>query len=525
LYRPEDDQVVKYLNDDGQSIEPEWYLPIIPMVLVNGGEGIGTGWSTFIPNYNPSEVSLNIRNLLDGKAVTKMHPWYKGFKGSIEVIGEDKYRITGLWRVVDDCTLEINELPVGTWTQSYKEYLESLLNGDDKSQPFIKEYREYHTETFVRFIVTLPAENMGVLLDNDGIEKKFKLSTTITTSNLVCFDANGRIKRFASPEKIIEDFYDVRLEYYQKRKDGLTEQLNQEWSRLDNRCRFITEIVNGTLTVHKRKKVDIVSDLRKRGYSTFKNELEVNEGENGDDAVTGSVTDYDYLLSMPIYSLTMERVNLLNAEKEAKEAELNALLKKTAKDLWREDLDAFEEKWNEHHSTLNVQSSGPSSVKKAPGARKQQANSTTSTTVATTKKPAAKKTKVTEAAPPKPAATLSSNSTKTQSTLDMFSKPITQIENFDDLPLAERISKMLAARMNQSTTTTATTSAPNVKVVAPPVVPPKKIQQFAAKDAAAKPKAIRAKRPAKSTLTISSSEGEEEESYVVEDEDESEYSE
>lgn len=218
LYRPEDDALLKYLNDDGQSIEPEWYAPILPAVLINGGEGIGTGWSTSIPNYNPMDLIAGVRALMDGHAtLPRLHPWYAGFRGTVETLGEDRYRVSGVWRKIDDQTLEITELPVGTWTQSYKEMLETMVTGTEKTPAMIRDYREYHTDTTVRFVVNLTTEQMQAA-ESEGIEKRFKLVTSLSVGNLVCFDPAGRIKRFASPERILEDFYTLRLGLYQKRK-------------------------------------------------------------------------------------------------------------------------------------------------------------------------------------------------------------------------------------------------------------------------------------------------------------------
>jgi DNA topoisomerase-2 len=66
IFNQHDDAILKYLTDDNQKIEPEWYIPILPMVLVNGADGIGTGWMTKIPNYNPREiVEVSFSNFLD----------------------------------------------------------------------------------------------------------------------------------------------------------------------------------------------------------------------------------------------------------------------------------------------------------------------------------------------------------------------------------------------------------------------------------------------------------------------------
>jgi DNA topoisomerase-2 len=127
IYHPLDDSLVAYRSEEGMNIEPDFYVPILPMVLVNGSEGIGTGWSSFVFNYNPSDIVANLVRKIDGGEFVDMTPWYRGFKGTIEHVGEHKYSITGAYEIVDETTMIITELPIGMWTQTYKEFLEELL--------------------------------------------------------------------------------------------------------------------------------------------------------------------------------------------------------------------------------------------------------------------------------------------------------------------------------------------------------------------------------------------------------------
>lgn len=337
LFHPEDDPLLKYLNDDGQSIEPEWYIPIIPMVMVNGSEGIGTGWSSYIPNFSPRDIVINLLRKLDGEPFLPMHPWYRGFKGTLEQISTDKYRVHGKITKIDNVTVHITELPIGTWTQTYKEFLETLISSGEKTPAFIRDYKEYHTDTSVHFVVKLSEENMRIAED-EGLDKKFRISTTISLANMVCFDHNFSIRKYSSPEEILEEFYELRLGFYQKRKEYLTEKLTTEWSKLDNKVRFITEIIDGELVIHKKKKELIISELKARQFKAF--------SEKSEDSLEDNANMYDYLLSMPLWSLTFERVEKLNNEKKLKEEELNKLLVLTPRELWRIDLRALLDQLN-----------------------------------------------------------------------------------------------------------------------------------------------------------------------------------
>lgn len=156
IFNENDDAVLNFLEEEGQSIEPDFYLPIIPMVLVNGAEGIGTGWSTSIPQFNVREIIENLRRLMQNQEPKPMKPWYKGYQGSIEKV-QDKaqYIITGNFEIIDDTQLEITELPIGKWTRDYKEMLEEMAQ-DEKAGKIVENIREYHQQNRVHFIVDVP---------------------------------------------------------------------------------------------------------------------------------------------------------------------------------------------------------------------------------------------------------------------------------------------------------------------------------------------------------------------------------
>ncbi len=217
LFHPHDEPILNYQIEDDMGIEPEYYLPVLPLVLVNGADGIGTGWSTNIPNYNPVEIVENLRRKMHDEPIERMNPWYRGFKGTIERIADDKYKCAGVIKKVDDTTVEITELPLKKWTQDYKEMLEEWVTGTEKIPATIKDYKEYHTDTTVHFIVTM-SENEMRKAEAEGLEKYFRLAGSISTGNMVCFDLHGKIRKYTSAEEILDDFYPKRLEYYSLRK-------------------------------------------------------------------------------------------------------------------------------------------------------------------------------------------------------------------------------------------------------------------------------------------------------------------
>ncbi|XP_047341634.1 DNA topoisomerase 2 [Impatiens glandulifera] len=363
LFREEDGILLDYLNEDGQMIEPIWYIPIIPTVLVNGSEGIGTGWSSYVPNYNPRDIVANVKRLLNGEDMVPMDPWYKGFRGTIEKTSTketgDTYTVSGIIEEVNETTLKITELPIRRWTQDYKEFLESNMTGNDKiKEPFIKDYREHNDDTTVHFEVILSEENLAMAMQ-EGLLKKFKLTTTISTSNMHLFDRNGVIKKYENPEQIIEDFFHVRLEFYVKRKKVLIDNLELDLLRLDNKVRFILGVVRGEIIVSNRKTKELVLELKQKGFTPFPKKsnndesrevIETDETEESLDAVDINdvkIGDYDYLLSLTIGTLTLEKVQKLCSERDKLTNHLEEYRKTSPEGLWKNDLDALEKMLSE----------------------------------------------------------------------------------------------------------------------------------------------------------------------------------
>ncbi|KAA1475411.1 type II DNA topoisomerase [Dentipellis sp. KUC8613] len=355
IFHPADDPLLTYLKEDNDQIEPEWYMPVLPLVLINGAEGIGTGWSTSIPSYNPADIVANIRRLMVGEEQVPMLPWWRGFKGTIKKTGDHKYDVTGVAKKINDTTVEITELPIHKWTQTFKGELEGLIG--EKGDGVVKDYKEHSDNVNVHFVVNMAAKDLEKA-EEQGLAEFFKLTTKLSTSNMICFDYDGKIKKYSSPEEIIEDFYPRRLAYYQKRKDFLANELQNHFEKLSNQARFVQMIVDRKLVVSNRKKADIVAELRKNDFRPFpkvskakaagETEDVVDADPEEEEATTGASSDYDYLLGMAIWSLTREKIEKLKAQAAEKEQELLTLLELTPIRIWNTDLDNFLAEWERH---------------------------------------------------------------------------------------------------------------------------------------------------------------------------------
>ncbi|XP_051858791.1 DNA topoisomerase 2 isoform X2 [Drosophila albomicans] len=392
IFHPLDDPLMQYQVDDGQKIEPTWYIPIIPMVLVNGAEGIGTGWSTKIANYNPREIIENLRRMINGEPQTTMIPWYKNFKGTMESVGDNRFCHSGNIQILPDNRIEITELPVGVWTQTYKEnVLEALSNGTEKVKAVISEYREYHTDTTVRFVISFNAGEFERLrAEEGGFHRVFKLCSSISLNQMHAFDENNCLRRFPSPKEIMEEFFKLRLEYYNRRKDYLVGQLTAQSDRLSDQARFILEKCEKKLVVENKQRKAMIDELIKRGYRPdpvkewqrrIKIEDEAEPEDDGDEeeqALSSSskakvkkevdpekafqklteVKKFDYLLGMSMWMLTEERKNELLKQRDNKLEELDNLIKKTPQMLWMTDLDMLHQKLDEVEEKERLEEQG-----------------------------------------------------------------------------------------------------------------------------------------------------------------------
>ena len=339
LFNKEDSNVLEYMDDDGFPVEPVTYVPILPMILVNGAEGIGTGWSTNIPSYNPEDIIKNIRLKLDGKEMTNMIPWYRGFKGTIEKLNENSYLTRGIYHIEGDSKAVITELPVKSWTDKYKESLENMIietGKDSKKTQFLRNYNSYCSDTKIHFELIFPKEKLISLTDNleqndDGqnkFEKALKLTSKINTSNMVLFDSNGFLKRYNSPLEIIDEYFIVRMEYYHKRKEYQLKSLEAELTIVNARVKFIEEFINGTIKISNMNKKDILEQLETKKYHM------VDES-------------FDYLIKMPIYNLTKEKIEELKKNRDIKVEDYTNLKDMDVKDIYLNELKDFEKCYKE----------------------------------------------------------------------------------------------------------------------------------------------------------------------------------
>jgi DNA topoisomerase-2 len=340
IFPQEDGPILEYLNDDGLSVEPVYYAPIIPMILVNGSKGIGTGFSTDIMCYNPLQIIEYVQNKLRYiEDDIDFLPYYEGFKGQITKISDDKFLIRGKYEKVAQDKIRVTELPVGYWTEDFKEHIEYWCNpGEDKDKnkipAIIKDYEDMSKDTDVDFTITFVKGKLEELENAkgdhgcNGLEKMLKLYTTNSTTNMHLFDANDTLQKYEKVTDIIDSYYDVRLKMYQTRKDNMIESLERELMMLTNKAKYIQENLDGTIDLRKKKKEQVVEMLQTKGYDI------IDDDE-----------DYKYLVKMPMDSVAEENVERLNKEHGNKAVELETIKSTSINKMWLDELEKLSQEY------------------------------------------------------------------------------------------------------------------------------------------------------------------------------------
>jgi DNA gyrase/topoisomerase IV subunit B len=383
IFKKEDASLLKHVDDDGELVEPEYYLPVVPLLAMNGSVGIGTGYSTDIPPHKPDDIICLLRHRLlgsvDNLAGRPLDPWWFGFKG-VTVRTDDQTWVTkGLYEF-DDAkkTITITELPVGTWTKDYKEFLDTLCESDDKKtrevkkeakkadkaetesncsrgsrhgkeevEPIgIKGFDDLYNDVDVKFVLYFTDDGYeNAKDDKEKFEKKFKLTSSWKTTNMTCFDADFAIVKYKTIGDMLEAFVEKRLPLYEARRDNLLNILRVQMEELDAKRRFIQAILDGRLELQKKSDEEIVAGLKACNIPPLSNRDKPDEYDS-----------YDYCVRMRIDRVKQAAVIELDRQLAEKRAEMEHLEAETGRSLWLSDLDDLEVAWKQY-SQIRVEES------------------------------------------------------------------------------------------------------------------------------------------------------------------------
>ena len=313
IFRPEDDVILNYKVDEGVQVEPDTYYPIIPMILVNGAVGIGTGFSTNVPMYNPLDLVEAVLNFISGKKVPLMKPWFRNWTGLVGEDGKGSFLSKGRVKKVKAGSFVIEELPVYRWTEEYKIFLESLV-----SDGVLKSMKSQYTDTDVRFEITLsPTTDV----DESTLERILQLTSNrnLSTSNIHLFSTDGRITKFGSVNDVLDVWLTERLQKYGERKQRVMQSMNERLITLSAKARFIREVVDGQIEVMGVKAAVLEQKLKQKKFP------QVDKS-------------YKYLLKLPIQQLTLEKMEKLLEEEENLRSQLAELSTTPSADIWKREI-------------------------------------------------------------------------------------------------------------------------------------------------------------------------------------------
>jgi len=301
--------------EEGEKIEPAFFLPIVPTVILNGTSGIAVGFATNILNRNPKDVVDACISTLNNKKMKVLAPWIQEFKGTFtrDLENPKTWKIKGQYQIINTTTIKITAIPPNYTYERYEEILNLL-----QEKGIITSYDDNSSET-IEYILKFRRSVLNSLVSSEGkLERALRLNTQ-ETENLTTLDENGKLKIFDKAEDIVKHFVGVRLGWYQTRKDYLIDKTEKQLSLVTNKARFIKDIIDGKLKINNVPKKTIILYLETADY----------------DAVHGS---YDYLLSMAIHSLTKERYEKLLLEKEGCIIALKTLKATDPKEMYLGDL-------------------------------------------------------------------------------------------------------------------------------------------------------------------------------------------
>ena len=314
LYK--DFELLENQIDEGVVVEPNFFLPIVPTVILNGSSGIAVGFASNILNRNPKDVIDNCIAYLNGKNVKEMKPWLSEFNGEWirDTENKNKWYIRGKYEIHETKPeIHITELPPDITFEKYESYLDELVEN--------KTIRDYdnNSSSSVDYVLKFKKEEFDkIVSDKEKLEKLLKINDSVT-ENLTTLDENGKLKIFDCAEDMLSYFVDFRIKYYEKRKEYLINKWNDELDVINMKAKFIKSIIDKKLTINNKPKDEIVSWLSKNDYKLI------------DDS-------YNYLLSMPIYSLTKEKYEELLQKAKAKKEQIVEFMKKGTKEMYLEDL-------------------------------------------------------------------------------------------------------------------------------------------------------------------------------------------
>ena len=319
IFRQEDCDILIKQTFEGFAIEPKFYLPALPIILINGSEGISSGFAQKILPRSPEIIREYMMKRLAGETIDHnfedkaFTPSFNGFCGTVTKASEpNQWQINGKFERIGKNTVKITELPVGYSLKSYLAVL-NKLEDDKKITGFID---KSDNDRFL-FEVSFAPRVLTQMQDVEVYEL-LKLSKLVT-ENFTCLDENNKIIVFNSAKELFDYYFDVKLDYLGKRKESLLNKYSNDLLIMHSKALFIEFVQSGAVVVANKKKAEVQKQLQQIP--------EIIEGDN-----------YEYLLKMPLYSLTVEKIKELKNQVKELATKIKSLKNKTVQALWLDDI-------------------------------------------------------------------------------------------------------------------------------------------------------------------------------------------
>lgn len=377
IFPPIDDSLMNYKEEDNQTVEPYYYIPIIPMILVNGAKGIGTGWSTDIPSFDPLDIIQYVKSTLLLEELPHIHSWYRGFEGTV-LEEADRWTYRGTIKQLDEYTFEVQELPIRYSKSKFVNRLNYLLwagetglktgvletvttrgsargstrttvtgsRNTKRNNSEVEDFEASAKKWKINWSPIYPISNyvnkspnvnkvlftvkFKVRLTVQQVMETLGLTQSIKKTNMVAFNEYNQIEQFDTIRNIIESWYDLRYQLYASRIQKIIAEIEHELKILTNKARFIEEHIKKVIDVKNMSKLNIIELLEKRGYDKLPSKANVD------------VVDYDYLLNMKIYALTKEKYEELLRKTDDMKLKLEQCKSTTVEEIWLKELEDLE---------------------------------------------------------------------------------------------------------------------------------------------------------------------------------------
>ncbi len=314
VFNKQDDPLLTQQEFEGSIIEPKFFVPTVPLLLVNGSEGVGTGFAQKILPRRFETINKYLLDLLEtGESNLQLKPFFNGFRGKVKKGNNpNSWEIFGRYEIENSTTIRITELPIGYSLSSYLKVLKNLEENN-----IIKNFEDLSEDD--QFLFMVKATRSFISQKEDKIYETLKLIKRVS-ENFTCIDEDNKIRVFEDAKEVIKEFFRIRLEYYEKRRLYQIQKNTEELNYLESIRLFVEKVISEEVVIFKKSKEEISKQLDKC------------------EKIIKVDNSYNYLLKMQINSLTKEKISQLKKDISSKRNSLNYLKKVSNKDIWREDI-------------------------------------------------------------------------------------------------------------------------------------------------------------------------------------------